>query len=238
MIDKNWMWFHDHFGKSEIHLHGITRWLAEAETPFQHIEIGISPYFGKIIVIDGDVQSSVADEYVYHECLVHPAMLAHPNPKNVLILGGGEGATLREILKHKSVERVVMCDIDRIAIDMFKQHLPEWHQGAFDDPRTELLHRDARAYLEKAANGEFDVIISDLTEPYAEVRRRDCSRLSALPKSSAFLARMASMQPSRHCSDSRPMKCTLPSKRQQKHLFRFPSHMQPTFRPTTHLGAS
>lgn len=167
MIEKNWIWFHDHFGKGEMHLHGITKWLAEAETPFQHIEIGISPYFGKIILIDGDVQSSIADEHVYHECLVHPAMLAHPNPKNILILGGGEGATLRDILKHKSVERCVMCDIDRMAIDMFKEHLPEWHQGSFKDPRTTLIHGDARAYLEKAADGEFDVIISDLTEPYA-----------------------------------------------------------------------
>lgn len=166
-MDKNWIWFHDHFGKGEMHLHGITKWLAEAETPFQHIEIGISPYFGKIVLIDGDVQSSITDEYIYHEALVHPAMLSHPNPKNVLILGGGEGATLRDILKHKSVERVVMCDIDRIAIELFKEHLPEWHQGAFKDPRTELIHGDARAYLDKASDGEFDVIISDLTEPYA-----------------------------------------------------------------------
>ncbi len=166
MIDKNWLWFHDHFGKGEEHLHAITRFLAQVDTPFQHVEIGISPYFGKIILIDGDVQSSIADEHVYHEALVHPGMLYHPNPKNVLILGGGEGATLREILRHKSVERCVMCDIDRQAVDLFKTHLPEWHQNSFSDPRAELIHGDARAYLEKAADGEFDVVISDLTEPY------------------------------------------------------------------------
>lgn len=166
MIDKNWLWFHDHFGKGEEHLHAITRFIAQVDTPFQHVEIGISPFFGKIILIDGDVQSSIVDEHVYHEALVHPGMLYHPNPKSVLILGGGEGATIREILKHKAVERVVMCDIDRQAVDLFKTHLPEWHQNAFSDPRVELLHGDARAYLEKSADGEFDVIISDLTEPY------------------------------------------------------------------------
>ncbi|HOO96172.1 MAG TPA: methyltransferase domain-containing protein [Caldisericia bacterium] len=166
MIDKNWMWFHDHFGKYESHLHAIDHFIVQEETPFQHIEIGISPFFGKIIMIDGDVQSSEKDEHVYHEALVHTAMLVHKNPENVLIMGGGEGATLREVLKHKSVKRAVMCDIDRQAVDLFKKHLPEWHQGAFNDPRSELIHGDARAYVEKAANGEFDVIISDLTEPF------------------------------------------------------------------------
>jgi len=166
MIEKNWIWFHDHFGKGEIHQHAITRFIAQVDTPFQHVEIGISPYFGKIVLIDGDVQSSITDEHIYHEALVHPGLLYHPNPKSVLILGGGEGATVREILKHKSVERVVMCDIDRQAVDLFKTHLPEWHQNCFSDPRVELLHGDARAYLEKASDGEFDVIISDLSEPF------------------------------------------------------------------------
>ncbi|HNW31563.1 MAG TPA: methyltransferase domain-containing protein [Caldisericia bacterium] len=167
MIEKNWIWFHDHFGKGEEHHHAITRFIAQVDTPFQHVEIGISPYFGKMIIIDGDVQSSVVDEHVYHELIVHPALFSHPNPKSILILGGGEGATLREILKHKTVEHVVMCDIDRQAVDLFKTHLPEWHQNSFYDPRVELIHGDARAYLEKAPDGEFDVIISDLTEPYS-----------------------------------------------------------------------
>lgn len=104
-------------------------------------------------------------------------MTAHPNPKKVFIAGGGEGATLREALTHNTVERAVMVDIDEELIDMVKEQMPEWHQGAFDDPRTTLLHEDARAYLERT-DEKFDVILSDLPDPLKAGLLFICSRRS------------------------------------------------------------
>ncbi len=124
--------------------------------------------FGKTLVLDGLIQSSEVDEYIYHEALVHPAMLLHPGPRRVLILGGGEGATLREALKHPSVKEAVMVDIDEEVIRVAKEFLPEWHQGAFEDPRSRVYAMDGFEYVRGAAErGEkFDVVIMDLTDPY------------------------------------------------------------------------
>jgi spermidine synthase len=123
--------------------------------------------FGKALVLDDKIQSSDFDEFIYHESLVHPALITHPQPKKVFVAGGGEGATLREILAHKSIERAVMIDIDKDVIKICKKYLPEYSKGAFDDARTELRHEDARAYLEKTRE-KFDAIIIDLTEPIEE----------------------------------------------------------------------
>jgi spermidine synthase len=84
------------------------------------------------------MQSSEADEFIYHEALVHPALLTHPNPQKIFIVGGGEGATLREILRYKSVQSALMVDIDQEVVESCKKYLPEWHQGAFDDKRVAL----------------------------------------------------------------------------------------------------
>src|SRR2546427_2194 len=113
------------------------------------------------------VQSTQADEFIYHEVLVHPAMLVHPDPKRVMVIGGGEGATLREVLRHRSVERALMVDIDREVVEVSRAMLPEFHAGAFDDPRTELAFEDARRWLE-THDQVFDVIIIDLSDPIEE----------------------------------------------------------------------
>jgi spermidine synthase len=134
------------------------------ETAFQKVEILESDVFGRSLVLDGKTQSTEKDEFVYHESLVHPAMLCHPNPKSVFIGGGGEGGTLREVLAHDTVEQVTMLDLDREVVELCRRYLPNHHQGSFDDPRTNLLHRDARAFLEEAGDG-FDVIILDLVDP-------------------------------------------------------------------------
>ncbi|MBI4591679.1 MAG: fused MFS/spermidine synthase, partial [Candidatus Rokubacteria bacterium] len=119
------------------------------------------------LVLDGRIQSSQADEFIYHEALVHPGLLAHPRPERALVIGGGEGATLREILRHRSIRRALMVDIDQEVVEQCKRHLPEMHQGAFDDPRTELRHDDARAFLAETSE-RFDLIVVDLTEPLEE----------------------------------------------------------------------
>lgn len=95
-------------------------------------------------------------------------MTLHPNPLKVAVAGGGEGATLREALAHNTVQSAVMVDIDKELVDMVKVHMPEWHQGAFEDPRTTLLHEDARGYFERNKGAGFDVILSDLPNPHEE----------------------------------------------------------------------
>jgi spermidine synthase len=110
------------------------------------------------------MQSSEKDEFLYHESLVHPVLINHPNPKRVFVGGGGEGATVREILRHKSVEKVVMVDIDGECVDVCKRFLPNHHQGNFDNPRLELVIDDAKAYLERTKD-KFDVIFFDLSDP-------------------------------------------------------------------------
>lgn len=165
-MKKRWMWFHDRFEPSEVHLHGFSDYIAGKETEYQRIEILLSPFFGKMLIIDGDVQSTEKDEYIYHESLVHTALITNENPKDVLILGGGEGATLREVLKHRTVKSITMVDIDRESIEFAKKHLKEWHRGAFNSPKLNLIIGDALKLVGEFKEGSFDVIISDVTEPF------------------------------------------------------------------------
>jgi len=133
-------------------------------TAYQKVEVLDSELFGRSLVLDGKTQSTERDEYIYHETLVHPAMLCHPNPKQVFIGGGGEGGTLREVLCHNSVERATMVDLDSEVVSLCRQYLPNHHLGSFDDPRTNLIHEDARAYLQNTPDF-YDVIILDLVDP-------------------------------------------------------------------------
>lgn len=165
---QSYKWFFETTTAVEGHMHAIVRTIVEAQTKFQHVEIMETASYGKALVLDGRIQSSQADEFIYHEALVHPGMLATENkPESGLVIGGGEGATLREILRYPSVKRAVMVDIDGEVVDLCKKHLPEMHQGAFEDKRTELRHEDARAYLEKTSD-RFDFISIDLVEPLQE----------------------------------------------------------------------
>ena len=129
----------------------------------QDVEIIESASYGKMLLPDGLIQSAEDDEHLYHEALVHPGMIAHPEPREVLIIGGGKGATLREVLRHRSVRRATMVDIDSELIAMCKEHLDEWHQGAFDDPRAELVIGDGRAFI-RDPDRRVDVVIIDITD--------------------------------------------------------------------------
>ena len=135
-------------------------------TPFQVLEIVDTVAYGRSLFLDEKIQSAIADEFIYHEALVHPAMVTHPAPRRVFIAGGGEGATAREILRHSTVELVLMVDIDPDAVEACRTHLADFHQGAFNDPRLILVHADARAELERSQD-TFDVIIVDVTDPLA-----------------------------------------------------------------------
>ena len=165
---QSYKWFFETTTTFEGHMHAIARTIAEAQTKFQHVEILQTAAYGKTLVLDGRIQSSQGDEFIYHEALVHPGMLTTEGPpRSALVIGGGEGATLREILRYPSITRAVMVDIDGEVVELCKVHLPEMHRGAFDDPRSEVRHEDARAYLEKSKD-RFDFITVDLVEPLEE----------------------------------------------------------------------
>lgn len=134
------------------------------QTEYQHVEVMDGATFGRTLVLDGKTQSTEVDEFAYHEALVHPSMIAHPNPKSVFVAGGGEGATIREVMSHRSVEQVVMVDIDKQVVDLCREYLPNHHQGSFDDPRLELHHKDALEFLEDTSL-RFDVVIIDVPDP-------------------------------------------------------------------------
>ena len=134
------------------------------QTAFQKIDVLDSELFGRSLILDGKTQSTERDEHIYHETLVHPAMLCHPEPEQVFIGGGGEGGTLREALAHGSVARVTMVDLDPEVVELCRKYLPNHHLGSFDDPRTNLLHEDARGYLQDTTDS-YDVIILDLVDP-------------------------------------------------------------------------
>lgn len=142
----------------------ITHVVFDGQSPYQSVQVIDTQPFGRTLVLDGKVQSSEVDEWVYHEALVQPAMLAHAAPKRVFIAGGGEGATAREVLRHQSVAECVMVDLDEEVVVLCKEHLPNHHEGAFDDPRLTLVFADAIAYLRD--NPEpFDVLIIDVPDP-------------------------------------------------------------------------
>jgi len=143
--------------------YGLKELLHSGRSKFQTVDVVDLEPFGRTLLIDGLIQSCQVDEYVYHESLVHPALLSHSCPKSVYIGGGGEGSTAREVLRHSTVERCVMVDIDADVVKFCRENLPE-NAEAFADPRLELVIDDAKAVLEQSPTG-FDVIIMDLDDP-------------------------------------------------------------------------
>lgn len=158
------IWFYDRYTPAEVHAHRAGRVIAKTTTKFQEVTIQEFEHLGRVLILDGKIQSAEIDEYIYHELLVHPALVAHEQPRRVLVCGGGEGAPLREILRHPSVESVVMVDIDAELVALCREHLPNWHAEAFDDPRVRVMHADARAFVEET-DERFDVIVNDITDP-------------------------------------------------------------------------
>ncbi len=131
---------------------------------FQKFEIFETERFGRILTLDGMVQFSTNHEYVYHEMLVHPAFFYHKNPEKVLIIGGGDGGVLREVVKYESVKEIFLVDIDKMVTDVSKKYLPSLPGGSFSDKRLKLLFEDALNFVKQYKN-YFDIIIEDLTDP-------------------------------------------------------------------------
>ena len=135
----------------------------EHKTEHQHLVIFHNAMLGRVMTLDGIVQTTEVDEFIYHEMLTHLPIFAHGDVKKVLIIGGGDGAMLREVLKHSDVE-VTQVEIDQAVIDMSKEFLPNHSQGAFDNPRATIIIRDGLEFV-RDCEDTFDVIISDGTDP-------------------------------------------------------------------------
>lgn len=162
MIKDNW--YNETLYETWGQRHRIEKILFEAKTEHQHLVIFESIQMGRVMALDGVIQTTEADEFVYHEMLTHVPIISHGNAKRVLIVGGGDGGILREVARHKSVESITMVEIDGSVVEMSKQHLPKHSAGAFDDKRLKLVIDDAANFV-KHCNDKFDVIISDSTDP-------------------------------------------------------------------------
>jgi spermidine synthase len=138
--------------------------IVEEKTDQQHLIIFENAFFGRVLALDGVIQITEADEFVYQEMLTHIPLLAHENPKRVLIIGGGDGGILREVLRHQTIEKVTLVEIDGSVVERSKQYLPSISKSAFEDPRLELLIQDGVVYVEKT-DEKYDVIICDSTDP-------------------------------------------------------------------------
>jgi spermidine synthase len=141
-----------------------TRVVDAYRSEFQTLEVLETPAFGLMLRIDGTAMTSEADEFYYHENLVHVPAMAHAGPARVAIVGGGDGGALREVLKHASVEQVSLVELDRSVVGLSRRHLGKIHQGSFDDPRATLHFADGRSWLE-GSDARFDLILLDLTDP-------------------------------------------------------------------------
>lgn len=173
----DWLNAHSGYGTT------ATKTLAEIQSPYQRVEVYDTQQFGKLFRLDGRLMTSEGDEFFYHECMTHPAALAHPNPESILVIGGGDGGSSEELLKHPSVKRIVMAELDPVVIDISKKWLGAIHKGAFDDPRLEVKIGDGFEFVQSTAE-RFDMIVLDLTDPdtpafhlYSEQFFRMCQRI-------------------------------------------------------------
>jgi spermidine synthase len=157
--------------------------LYREQSPYQLVEVYDTYAWGKTLTLDRMVMTTEKDEFIYHEMIAHVGMFSHPNPRRVLVIGGGDGGAVRELLRHDSAEEVVMVEIDDKVIEASKAHLPEI-AAAFDHPRLNLLVGDGIAYVEEAPDASFDLVLVDSTDPvgpgeglFTEAFYRDVHRI-------------------------------------------------------------
>lgn len=151
---------HDHYAQSLR----VDEMLYDSKTEHQRLKVFQNGTFGRILTLDDVVQTTEGDNFIYHEMLTHVPILAHGAAKRVLIIGGGDGGMAREALRHTSVEHVTMVEIDAGVVDFSKEYLPMLSQGAFDDPRLNLVINDGAAFM-RETDQKFDVIVVDSTDP-------------------------------------------------------------------------
>ena len=157
-------WFAEDGAENVVISFRALRRVYAGRSRYARIDVVDTVEYGRMLFLNGIAQSAALDEFIYHESLVHPAMLVHPAPRTVCVIGGAEGATIREVAKHGRIRRIVMVDIDGELIEVCRRCLPEWSAGAYEDTRVELHIGDGRRYLEEAEE-TFDVILVDLGDP-------------------------------------------------------------------------
>ncbi len=145
----------------------VTEHIASIQTDFQKIDIYDTECLGKMLFLDGHVQLSTFDEFAYHEALVHIPLLSIAEPRRALVVGGGDGGVLRELVKHRSLQEIDLVDIDKGVIEASRKYLPELSDGAFDDPRVNVKIEDAFAFLKRVSD-PYDLIVMDVTDVYEE----------------------------------------------------------------------
>lgn len=142
----------------------VERVLFEGRSDNQHVAVVENKVFGRTLYLDGVLQTSERDEFIYHEMLTHVPILGHGEVRDLLIIGGGDGGMLEEALKHRNIERATMVEIDASVVEMCREHLPSISKGAFDDPRLDLVFADGVDFV-KTTDKRFDVAIIDSTDP-------------------------------------------------------------------------
>lgn len=157
------LWFKEEQISDATMTYKIRETLHREKTKFQDIAILDTYEFGKMLVLDGIVQTTIKDEYVYHEMISHIPLFTHPNPKQVLVVGGGDGGVIREVLKHPSVERAVLCEIDKRVIELASEYLPEISCG-LKNKKAEVFIGDGIKYVMENKN-KFDLVIVDSPDP-------------------------------------------------------------------------
>lgn len=158
------VWFTDKDEDQALSLRFTGEVFFDVQSPYQRVRILESTKYGKMLALDDMVMTTINDEFHYHEMISHPAMFAHGNAKNVLVIGGGDGGTVREILRHEGVEKVTMVEIDGEVITACKEHLPEI-AASFDHPKLDLKVDDGIAFIKTAAPESYDIIIVDGSDP-------------------------------------------------------------------------
>jgi len=142
---------------------GMDELLADVRTAHQHLLIFKNRALGRVLALDGVIQTTEADAFIYHEMMAHVPILAHGAVRAVMIVGGGDGGLLREVLRHRDVERVVQVEIDPAVIDLCRRYLPGHSEGAFDDPRTRVVIDDGLRFMQRT-DQRFDLILTDSTD--------------------------------------------------------------------------
>jgi len=178
---NNQTWFTEIFGQEGTAFGlAIKGKLHEEQSPYQHIEIYDTETFGRLMALDGCIMLTERDNFLYHEMMTHPALFTHPAPKTIAIIGGGDCGTLREVLKHPSIQSVCQIDIDERVTQLSETYFPSLC-ASNNDPRAELLFDDGIAWIQKQPENTLDILIIDSTDPvgpaiglYAETFYKDC----------------------------------------------------------------
>ena len=158
------LWFNEYHSADMKFSFRVRRQLFSEYSSFQHIQVLDSYEFGRVLVMDGFIMLTEKDEFIYHDMVTHVPMAVHPAVRRVLVIGGGDGGTLRELCRYPDIEEIILVEIDPLAVEVARRYLPTL-ATSFDDPRVTILHEDGLRYVRRVHDA-FDLIIVDSTDPF------------------------------------------------------------------------